>query len=285
LGDIAIELDRALTTLAPQKVEEFQQLWTEFINNSSKMNLDEGLDRFVQGITEINYEGSIHDRPKVVVTGDFFVRLDPFFMAEIDKLYAEQGILLKPVGLEELLVYPVYDNMTSAAVKLNTIPQTKKSLLLATGKCFRPEGLGYLGNLVGLKLLERTERNIRSKFERTGLLFDQTNDLKAIYDNASEHIHPTIFGEGVLTIGKGVQAIDGEYDGIIVMGPLSCLPFKIAASILKPLCMKTDTPLLIFETDGISTPKTFLRSVQVHIRQVLNKKELKQDMLTNSLVR
>ena len=43
--------------------------------------------------------------PRVVVTGDFFTRFSPFFMEGVRDLYAERGIILKPVDLSDLSLY------------------------------------------------------------------------------------------------------------------------------------------------------------------------------------
>ncbi|MFX0117198.1 MAG: hypothetical protein ACFFB3_21815, partial [Candidatus Hodarchaeota archaeon] len=115
------------------------------------------------------------------------------------------------------------------------------------------------------------EKRLRNLFQRTGLLFASANDVATVYESASKHIHPRIFGESILTIGKGITAFSEGYDGLIVMGPLQCLPFKISEAILKPLSLQQNMPILIYETDGYSMPPAFLRLVQVHIQQVLRR--------------
>ena len=61
----------------------------------------------------------------------------------------------------------------------------------------------------------------------------------------------------------------GRYDGIIVIGPFNCLPFRISEAILKPLCIQSGMPLLTYESDGYAVSPSVLRRVDVHIQQVL----------------
>jgi hypothetical protein len=43
----------------------------------------------------------------VAITGDFFTRFSPFFMEGIAELYAQRGIILKPVDVSELVLYSI----------------------------------------------------------------------------------------------------------------------------------------------------------------------------------
>ena len=82
---------------------------------------------------------------------------------------------------------------------------------------------------------------------------------------------PAIFGEVIPTVGKGLEAASEGYDGIIVIGPFNCLPFRISEAILKPLSIQPDMPLLTYESDGYAVAPSFLRQVEVHIEQVLDR--------------
>ena len=62
---------------------------------------------------------------------------------------------------------------------------------------------------------------------------------------------------------------DEGYDGIILIGPFNCLPFRISEAILKPLSIQQGMPLLTYETDACTVAPAVLRQVDVHIQQVL----------------
>jgi hypothetical protein len=40
------------------------------------------------------------------------------------------------------------------------------------------------------------------------------------------------------------------YDGLILIGPFNCLPFRISEAILKPLSNRQGMPILTYESDG-----------------------------------
>jgi len=80
---------------------------------------------------------------------------------------------------------------------------------------------------------------------------------------------PAIYGEVIPTVGKGLEAANEGYDGIIVIGPFNCLPYRISEAILKPLSLQRGTPILTYESDGYAVSPSFLRQVDVHIQQVL----------------
>jgi predicted nucleotide-binding protein (sugar kinase/HSP70/actin superfamily) len=101
------------------------------------------------------------------------------------------------------------------------------------------------------------------------LLVSRANDIAALFEKRSEHISPRIFGEVTPTVGKGLDAEHEGYDGIILIGPFNCLPFRISEAILKPLSVQQGMPLLTYETDGCAVAPTVLRHVDVHIQQVL----------------
>lgn len=94
-------------------------------------------------------------------------------------------------------------------------------------------------------------------------------DAAATFADASEHISPKIYGEVIPTVGDGVRAQVDGYDGIIIIGPFNCLPFRIAEAILKPLNIRTGMPILTYESDGYAVSPSFIRQVEVHAQQVL----------------
>jgi hypothetical protein len=113
------------------------------------------------------------------------------------------------------------------------------------------------------------EEQFRKRFQRTGLLVAGANDPSALFAHASEHVSPAIYGEIVPTVGKGVEAAAEGYDGIVVIGPFNCLPYRISEAILKPHCIQRGMPILTYESDGYAVAPSFLRQVEVHIQQVL----------------
>ena len=175
---------------------------------------------------------------------------------------------LKPADLNEVLLYVVYDSLANTADKWKTPTNSKRAIFHALRTTYSFEGRKYLGLWAGLKALQQYEKKYRQLFQDTGLLYSSFNDMSAIYNQAAKHIHPALYGESIPTVGKSVEAFH-EFNGIIIMGPVNCLPFRISEAIVKPMYLQNGKPLLIFETDGTSISPAFLRQVDVHISQVL----------------
>ena len=234
--------------------------------NALKANLEPLIDRLA---------GLAYRDPKqylkVVVTGDFFMRLNPSFMPGVYDLYAQHGIILVPVNLNELLLYGAYSEMVSAAGDWGVPAGSLRAAALACLKLFRPEGRNYLVSWMTYWRLSQYEAHYRKQFERTGLLAGGLNDMRSIFQHASQHISPAIFGEAIPIVGKGATAMDEGYRGIIVIGPFNCMPLRISEAILKPLSFPNRIPILSYESDGFSVSPAFMRQVEVHIQQVLGR--------------
>ena len=92
-----------------------------------------------------------------------------------------------------------------------------------------------------------------------------------MFEHISEHVSPRIYAEVIPTVGKGVEAASEGNDGIILIGPFNCLPYRISEAILKPHCIRQGMPLLTYESDGYTVAPSFLRQVEVHLQQVLQR--------------
>jgi hypothetical protein len=143
----------------------------------------------------------------------------------------------------------------------------------ACTRILQPDGKQYLKEWLSYQWERRSERCYRELFRKTGLLVAGPNTASAQFESASAHVSPAIYGEIIPTVGKGVEASDEGYDGIILIGPFNCLPYRISEAILKPLCIQRGLPMLSYESDGYAVAPSFLRQVDVHIQQVLERDE------------
>jgi len=91
------------------------------------------------------------------------------------------------------------------------------------------------------------------------------------FDQASKHFSPAIFGEAISTVGKVVGADREGHDSVLLIGPFNCLPFRISEAVLKPVCQARGLPILTYESDGYAVSPSFLRQVEVHMQQVLER--------------
>lgn len=269
-GDILVEMEQVLRVVGVNgSVEGLGAAWEEFVAASVSFGqFQAGLPAFIDKVAGLPRTRDPLTCPRVVVTGDFFTRFSPFFMEGVPELYAGPGIILKPVELSDLILYDSYDGMAGAARAWGMKPGSMAAAK-ACSRIFQPDGKEYLGQWLGYQSKRWTESYYRKLFQKSGLLVAGPNDAGALYEKAAEHVSTEIFGEAIPTVGKGLHA-DGEgYDGIIVIGPFNCLPFRISEAILKPVCIRNGMPILTYESDGYAVAPAFLRQVEVHIQQVL----------------
>ncbi len=271
VGDLITEMHNVLEAVSDENgVKSFEKYWQELLSTSeTRSDFDRSLPEFVDKVTRIPRYRDPQDMPKVIVTGDFFVRFDPFFFKGLVQRYAKEGIILKPVDLSEMLIYAHYDDMMIYSKNFVRPVNSKRQLLKAAANCGTSYGRKYISSWLYTKVIERVERRIREKFISTGLIVAEQNRLDKVIDYAAEHVNPTITGETVLTVGKAVEAMADDFDGVFILGPFACLPFRISEGILRPLFLENDFAFLSYETDGRGVPPAFLRLVDVHIQQVL----------------
>ena len=270
LGDILVEIDHVLRVVGGQSaLDQLQQEWERFAEGAhSRDEFHAGLPSFVERLAHLPRTGDPRTCPRVVVAGDFFTRFSPFFIDGVRDLYAERGIILKPVDLSELFLYVAYHPMAETAGTWGMKPGGL-ALAKACTRMFQPEGKEYIQQWLSYQTFKHEEERYRALFHRTGLLVAGPNAVSAIFERGAEHVSPAIFGELLPTVGKGLEAANEGYDGMLVIGPFNCLPYRISEAILKPLSIRQGMPILTYESDGYAVSPSVLRQVDVHIQQVI----------------
>jgi predicted nucleotide-binding protein (sugar kinase/HSP70/actin superfamily) len=276
VADILTEIDQVLRVAGtPESMKLLRNEWREFIARVQSLDqFNDELPAFVDRLATIPRMRDPKTGPRVLVTGDFFTRFSPFFMEGVHELYTAKGIILKPVDLSDLFLYMSYNSVAGTATHWGMKPGGL-ALAKACTRIFQPDGKQYLRRWLTYRMERQSEEGYRSLFANTGLLVAGSNDAASVFEQASEHVSPTIYGEIIPIIGKSLAAADAGYDGIVVIGPFNCLPFRISEAILKPLCIQRGMPLLTYESDGYTVSPSVLRQVDVHIQQVLEHAGLK----------
>jgi predicted nucleotide-binding protein (sugar kinase/HSP70/actin superfamily) len=277
LGDILVEIDHVLRVVGDRgALDQLRREWEQFAEGAhSRDEFHAGLPAFVERLASLPRTRDPRTCPRVVVAGDFFTRFSSFFMDGVRDLYAERGIILKPVDLSELFLYVAYHPMAETAGTWGMKPGGL-ALAKACTRMFQPEGKEYIQQWLSFNILKHEEERYREIFRRTGLLMAGPNALSAIFEKGAEHVSPAIFGELLPTVGKGLEAAHEGYDGMLVIGPFNCLPYRISEAILKPLSIREGMPILTYESDGYAVSPSVLRQVDVHIQQVIEHAALNQ---------
>jgi predicted nucleotide-binding protein (sugar kinase/HSP70/actin superfamily) len=270
LADILVEIDHVLRVVGQQGApDQLQEEWERFARESRTLDeFQAALPSFVARLARLPRTRDPRTCPRVVVAGDFFTRFSSFFMDGVRDLYAERGIILKPVDLSELFLYVAYHPLAETAGTWGVKPGGL-ALAKACTRIFQPEGKEYLQHWMSYQTLKREEEHYRGLFRETGLLVANPNAVSSIFERGAEHVSPAIYGELLPTVGKGLEAAREGYDGMLVIGPFNCLPYRISEAILKPLSIQQGMPILTYESDGYAVSPSVLREVDVHIQQVL----------------
>lgn len=142
-------------------------------------------------------------RPTVLITGEIYVRCDPFandFV--IDKLQ-EQGIRIKLAPFYEWLEYQEYINTQVG------IPQTWDTWFSAKLQLF------ILQSLYGVVA--------------KALAWPKLTRAKDMLDEAEPYVRYQLEGEAGITVGSAIHEFKaGEIDGVLALGPHECMPSKVA---------------------------------------------------------
>jgi predicted nucleotide-binding protein (sugar kinase/HSP70/actin superfamily) len=271
LGDILVEMEYVLRVVgAPGSAARLEEEWQRFAAAAQSLaRFHAELPGFIDRLAVLPRTRDPLSCPRIVVIGDFFTRFNPFFMEGIRDLYADRGIILKPVDLSDLLQYVTYSDLAGTADDWGMKPGGL-AIAKACTRVFRPDGQQYLQQWLSYQSERKSEEHYRRLFHRTGLLVAGPNDAAALFKRISEHLSPRLFGETIPTVGKGLDAEREGYDGIILVGPFNCLPFRISEAILKPLSIQHGMPLLTYESDGYAVAPSVHRQVDVHMQQVLD---------------
>jgi predicted nucleotide-binding protein (sugar kinase/HSP70/actin superfamily) len=272
LADILVEIEQVLCAVGlPGSVDRLRAKWRRFLEEAPTLNeLNAKLPEFANWLAALPRSRDPSTCPRVVVTGDFFTRFSPFFMEGVHELYAASAIILKPVDLGDFLQYAAYHEVAGTASGWGMKPGYP-ALAKACLRMFQPDGQQYLRQWINYRAERWLEGRYRQVFRKTGLLVAGPNNVSSLFERASRHVSPATFGEVIPSVGKGLEAANEGYDGIFLIGPFNCLPYRISEAILKPLTMQTDMPLLTYESDGYAVSPSFLRQVEVHIEQVLQR--------------
>ena len=283
VADILEEIEQVLRVVgASGSVAQLRQLWQGLLQAATSLEAFQAeLPGFVSQVAALPRQRDPAACPRVVVTGDFFTRFSPFFIEGVPELYARHGIILKPVDLSELAFYDAYFGVTETAGGWGLKPGGL-ALFKACTRAFQPDGKQYLQQWLTFLAGRRSEGYYRQLFHPTGLLVAGPNDASALFEHAAAHVSPRIYGELIPMVGKGVEAAAEGYDGIILIGPFNCLPYRISEAILKPHCIQHGMPILSYESDGYAVAPAFLRQVDVHIQQVLQRAATKRKLPTNN---
>ncbi|MBF0152552.1 MAG: activase [Magnetococcales bacterium] len=194
--------------------------------------------------------------PLIALSGEIYVRRDPFARGHLVERLAERGFATLCTGIAEWVHY------SDALVERGQVDYTMSAW---------EKVVFYLQK----KVMARDEQRLRRLLERSGLLLLAPAPVAEIVRIGEKFIASALAGEAILTVGNGLLEIASRVCGVIAIAPFGCLPNRIAEAMmgdaltpanktaacpgeehLASLLAETPSlPFLAIETDGAPFPQ------------------------------
>ncbi|MBN1655155.1 MAG: CoA activase [Deltaproteobacteria bacterium] len=211
------------------------------------------LARAAFDLAEVN---TLREAPTVLLTGEIYNRLDPFANDFLVEKLIQRGLRVHLSPLIEWLEYT-------------------DSLVYQQDKT---AGLGdHLGTLIRNKIHDRLYSAIaRHLAWHPPIRVDQKLDACSVY------LRKQLEVESVLTIGTPLRMLQQDpfsIDGVVSVGPLECMPNKIAESIFFHLSEQRKLPCLTLSVNGDPIDPEMLDGFIYEIKSGFQKRRAKRTPL------
>ncbi len=237
----------------------FESEWRSILDTLEKDNfralnrqLEASMDRFAK----IPVKRPPHEVPRVLLTGEIFVRRDSLSRQHLTERLAENGFAVACSPVSEWIRYSDY--MLPIDGHWKTMPMGQK---------FKFH--------IRQVLMTRYEQKLLKIMGRSGLVDLKPVQVKTFLANAADYISENLSGEAVLTVGASLTEVATEVCGVIAIGPFGCMPNRLSESILNEamsaeaklstqsnnqrlkmvLSEMDDLPFLAIESDGSPFPQ------------------------------
>ena len=214
-----------------------------------------------------------NDVPKVLLTGEIYVRSDELSRRSIEAGYAEHGLMLKIADSSEWLYYCDWLYLHRLAGP-EGFPHDFMSGRMFSRQLKRalfdrdPDSLAFVGTRLKLAYEQSVERKARRILAGSGLVTTRPHDIDHVVRAGSAFVPPALAGEAILTAGAtslSFKDSSDNYCGAIFIGPFNCMPTGVAESVMKPYAREQGIPYLTFETDGGPLTPNFRSQMEVHM--------------------
>lgn len=271
LSDVFFDVERAVLTLAKDKeearrmMEACRQKILDSLANDDLKTLFKKLKEMADMISHLEKLMPYELAPKVLLTGEIYVRRDEFSRKYLEHLFEREGIVMHISPVHEWIYYTDF---------------------LFLNKLVSPNSSSFERFMKRVEVLVKRfiEKKIKKIFERTGFYKGHLVDVEGIVSAAKDYLNPRLTGEAILTIGTVLHEIVRNYDGVISIGPFGCMPSRIAEAIVKSgledLKKKSsgqlrkvfeefgDLPVIHIESDGNPFTPTVQSKLEAFIFQV-----------------
>ncbi|RLL91717.1 hypothetical protein BG32_06620, partial [Mesotoga sp. HF07.pep.5.2.highcov] len=281
IADEFCNVENALLTLASDRNEaikaakEGRKIMLESVKRDSFSEMTKKLEEICENISRIPLKSDFESAPKVLLSGEIYVRNDEFSRKSLELFFADNGIIMHASPIEEWIYYLDY-------------------ILL---KRYVPTELGPLKRgtkHVEILVKQAFEKRIKKTLEKSGLYKPHFVDIESMVITSKDFLNPKLTGEAILTLGAVLFESIDTYDGVISIGPFGCMPTRIAEAIaerglehlrensskLKMEIFKIagNIPILFFESDGNPFTPTVESRLESFVVQVKRVKSLSMEL-------
>ncbi len=253
LADEFYNVENALLTLASDReeavkmIKKSREALIESITHDPYPVLMRKVEEISEEISHIPLKADFQSTPRVLLTGEIYVRNDEFSRKSLELFFADNNIIMHVSPIHEWIYYLDY-------IFLKKYIGSDPSLL--------KRGIKHLDIFAKRKI----EKRIKKALEKTGLYEAHLVDIESMVKSSKDFLNPKLTGEAILTLGAALFESIDRYDGVISIGPFGCMPTRIAESVvergldhqrensnqLKREIFQAvgSIPILFFESDG-----------------------------------
>ncbi|AKI97674.1 acyl-CoA dehydratase activase [Kosmotoga pacifica] len=261
VSDVLTDIENTVKVLAKDKHEakallkKVKEKILDSLANDSLYTFFRKLKGAADLIASIEKNRNYTETPKVLITGEIYVRRDEFSRKRLEDVFAENGIITHISPVHEWIYYTDY-----LFLKKLTSPNSTHT--------------DRLKKRIEILLKRYIEMKVKKIFGKTGFYEIHMMDVEETIEAAKNHLHPSLTGETILTVGTTLSEIGERYDGVVSIGPFGCMPSRIAEAIIKKGVLKKifedlgNAPIIYIESDGNPFPPIIESRIEAFIVQV-----------------
>jgi predicted CoA-substrate-specific enzyme activase len=254
-------------------LEVFEECWRSILNTiqyGRYSDLIDQLDEKMNRLSRLPVKQHPSRVPKILLTGEIFVRRDSLSRQNLTEWLAEKGFAVICSPVSEWIRYSDY--MIHNDENWKNKPFSEK---------MRFHIRQWLMNLY--------EKRLVSALSASKLVDFRLVDIRHVINMASEYISPKLGGEAILTIGSTLAEIATHVCGVIAIGPFGCMPNRLSESILTEIMTRSsqsatgkskiliekvlsdmeELPFLAIESDGSPFPQLIIARLEAFCQQSL----------------
>lgn len=219
------------------------------ILTGSLFGMTKVIQRAAQAFARIKSDRQI---PTVCVTGEIYVRNDPFANDDIIDAMEKRGVRVLFAHFSEWIEYADIINR---------------------------EILKTSHNMAGVAISEFVRHIIRSIHApmQKALHWQSRHDVHHILDDAAKYLRKDLVGEEILTIGTPLHAYkQGEVQGVVSVMPLECMPGKVAESQFYHIAENEGLLAINLAFNGDPLPESVLDDFCFEVKQRFERQNLRK---------